>query len=167
VVGQAIAQSTTHRPRGGYDLGVGFGEVDAAAALDAAGRLAGLKTAGAGLDSHYTLGDAGPERVAHHNAGFIAAYASLTVVGLIVAVACALIAFRRRPPGGGPGRHRQMGLGMGEPPRPGELGLGGPGLGGPGLGGPGLGGPGLGGPGLGGPSRPAGPPDGSGPQAMW
>jgi type VII secretion-associated serine protease mycosin len=48
VIAQAIAQSTAYRPRGGYDLGVGFGEVDAAAALVEAGRLAGLKTAGVG-----------------------------------------------------------------------------------------------------------------------
>ena len=41
LVVRAITSSAQHRPRGGYDDKVGFGTVDAAAALTAAGRLAG------------------------------------------------------------------------------------------------------------------------------
>jgi hypothetical protein len=40
VVMQAITASTSHKPRGGYDEEVGFGTVDATAALGVAGRLA-------------------------------------------------------------------------------------------------------------------------------
>jgi subtilisin family serine protease len=40
VVVRAITSSTQHRPPGGYDNKVGFGTVDAAAALTAAGKLA-------------------------------------------------------------------------------------------------------------------------------
>lgn len=98
VIAQAIAESTVHRPRGGYDVGVGYGEVDAAAAVDAAGRLAGLKTTGAGLDPHYALGDPGPVRVAHRDARFIAAYATLILAGLVAAVLCGLAALRRHEP---------------------------------------------------------------------
>jgi subtilisin family serine protease len=47
----AITSSTTPstRPPGGYDQQIGFGEVNAAAALTAAGRLAGEKPAPAGM----------------------------------------------------------------------------------------------------------------------
>ncbi len=41
LVVRAITSSTQHRPPGGYDDKVGFGTVDAAAALGAAGQLAG------------------------------------------------------------------------------------------------------------------------------
>jgi subtilisin family serine protease len=41
LVAQAIIGSTTHRPSGGYNTYKGFGEVNAAAAVHAAGRLAG------------------------------------------------------------------------------------------------------------------------------
>jgi len=45
-VRSAITQSTAHRPRGGYDDHLGFGTVDAAAALRMAGRLAGQVPSG-------------------------------------------------------------------------------------------------------------------------
>ena len=45
---RAITSSAQHRPRGGYDDRVGFGTVDAAAALTAAGQLAGHQRAGTG-----------------------------------------------------------------------------------------------------------------------
>jgi subtilisin family serine protease len=41
LVVRAMTGSAQHRPRGGYDDRIGFGTVDAAAALTAAGRLAG------------------------------------------------------------------------------------------------------------------------------
>ena len=97
LVSQAIAESTAHRPSGGYDEGVGFGEVDAAAALIAAGRLAGRKSSGVGLDPHYALGDAGPIAVADRDGRWIAAYALTAVIGMVAALVCALAAIRRRP----------------------------------------------------------------------
>jgi type VII secretion-associated serine protease mycosin len=97
LVSQAIAESTAHRPSGGYDLGVGFGEIDAAAALDVAGRLADRKTSGVGLDPHYALGDAGPIVVADRDVRWIAAYALTAVIGMVVALVCTLAAVRRRP----------------------------------------------------------------------
>ena len=48
LVVQAITSSTQRRPRGGYDDRVGFGTVDAVAALTAAGQLAGHQRAGPG-----------------------------------------------------------------------------------------------------------------------
>ena len=45
---QAITSTTRNRPRGGYNDEVGFGTVDAAAALAAAARLAAQKLAGPG-----------------------------------------------------------------------------------------------------------------------
>jgi hypothetical protein len=48
LVEQAITASTRNRPHGGYNEEVGFGTVDAAAALTAAGRLAHGGDAGAG-----------------------------------------------------------------------------------------------------------------------
>jgi type VII secretion-associated serine protease mycosin len=110
VISQAIAESTAHHPPGGYDVGVGFGEVDAAAALDAASRLAGRKTNGAGLDPHYALGEAGPVPVAHRDVRWIAGYALSTVIGLVSALVCALAALRRRqPPRHGSVRYRPAG----------------------------------------------------------
>jgi type VII secretion-associated serine protease mycosin len=97
LVSQAIAESTAHRPPGGYDLGVGFGEVDAAAALDAAGRLADRKTSGVGLEPHYALGDAGPIVVVDRDLRWLAVYALTGVIGMVAALVCTLAAVRRRP----------------------------------------------------------------------
>ncbi|MDX6338023.1 MAG: hypothetical protein QOG05_5363 [Streptosporangiaceae bacterium] len=48
LVGQAITSSTRNRPSGGYDNKIGFGTVDAAAALAAAAKLAGQARGQAG-----------------------------------------------------------------------------------------------------------------------
>jgi subtilisin family serine protease len=48
LVGQAITLSTRNRPSGGYDNKIGFGTVDAATALAAAGKLAGQARGQAG-----------------------------------------------------------------------------------------------------------------------
>jgi subtilisin family serine protease len=48
LVARAITGSAQHRPHGGYDDRVGFGTVDAGAALTAAGQLAGHQRAGSG-----------------------------------------------------------------------------------------------------------------------
>lgn len=49
LVASALTSTTRGRPSGGYDSQVGFGIVDAAAALARAGELAGVRTAQAGL----------------------------------------------------------------------------------------------------------------------
>jgi subtilisin family serine protease len=49
LVASALTSTTRGRPSGGYDSQVGFGIVDAAAALARAGELAGARTAQAGL----------------------------------------------------------------------------------------------------------------------
>jgi len=56
----AIARSAWHRPPGGYDRQVGFGTVNAAAALTMAGRLAGHERAGRAVaaSSHFGGGPA-------------------------------------------------------------------------------------------------------------
>jgi len=51
LVVRAITGSTQHRPPGGYDDRVGFGTVDAAAALSAAGQLAAHQRTAAGTSS--------------------------------------------------------------------------------------------------------------------
>jgi subtilisin family serine protease len=48
LVREAITTTTSNRPAGGYDDEVGFGTVDAAAALDAAARLSAQRLAGPG-----------------------------------------------------------------------------------------------------------------------
>ena len=59
LVAQALITSTAHRPSGGYSTGTGFGEVDAAAALRAAGRLAAA-TPATGLAAATVLRHAWP-----------------------------------------------------------------------------------------------------------
>ena len=60
LVVQAITSSTQNRPSGGYDNKVGFGTVDAAAALTVAGKLAGQprSQAGAATTLHFGGGAA-------------------------------------------------------------------------------------------------------------
>ena len=73
LVVRAITSSTQNRPPGGYDDKVGFGTVDAAAALAAAGRLAGHLRPSAGLPVGTSLrrrergrpGGAGPAARGH------------------------------------------------------------------------------------------------------
>jgi type VII secretion-associated serine protease mycosin len=69
LVTQALVSSARHRPRGGYSPGTGFGEVDAAAALSAAGRLAGQPAAaGLSASAHFGAGPVpGPVQVVHRS----------------------------------------------------------------------------------------------------
>jgi type VII secretion-associated serine protease mycosin len=65
----AMVGSARHRPSGGYSPGTGFGEVDAAAALAAARRLAGEPTAaGLSASAHFGSGPVpGPIQVVHRS----------------------------------------------------------------------------------------------------
>lgn len=102
LVAQAIINATTHRPAGGYDSAVGFGEVDAAAALDQAGRLGGARMTGAGLagSAHFAPATGGPIRVVHHDTGVLVTYGTLGALGISGLVALLIVgAVRRREPG--------------------------------------------------------------------
>jgi subtilisin family serine protease len=97
LVAQALITSTAHRPSGGYSTGTGFGEVDAAAALRAAGRLAAAEPA-TGLAAARFYGSPGtpghassairPIQVVHRNTRLIAAYTAAAYGG----AACVIIA---------------------------------------------------------------------------
>ncbi len=117
-VRQALVSSARYRPAGGYRPGVGFGEVDAGAALKAAAGLAAQRP-GPGLApaAHFGSGPLpGPIQVVHRDrariagserlaaagaAGFLIALAALAVVLLRVA--------RNSGRGGGARRDRRYG----------------------------------------------------------
>jgi type VII secretion-associated serine protease mycosin len=94
LVTQALITSTDHRPSGGYSTDTGFGEVDAAAALRAAGRLAAA-TPATGLAAARFFGSPGrgnaglrPIQVVHRNARLIIGYSAAAYSGAV----CAIIA---------------------------------------------------------------------------
>ncbi|WP_026413864.1 S8 family serine peptidase [Actinomadura oligospora] len=96
LVAQALVESARSRPSGGYDLGIGFGRVNAAAALDASDRLAGARTSGLGVDPARAVGVRPPVRVVRHPTSLVvggAVAGLLALVGLILSV----ITLRRRP----------------------------------------------------------------------
>ena len=107
-VEQAMISSAARRPAGGYSTATGFGEVDAAAALRAAGRLAASRPAG-GLAAgrHFGRGTPGPIQVTHRDeariatlGGIGAAGAAGFLVALAVFAVLAARRLRRRPSGG-------------------------------------------------------------------
>jgi len=94
LVAQALITSTTRRPSGGYSTGTGFGEVDAAAALRAAGRLAAAEPA-TELAPARVLGSPGrgsaalrPIQVVHRNTRLMIGYSAAAYGGAV----CAIIA---------------------------------------------------------------------------
>ncbi|WP_067804213.1 S8 family serine peptidase [Actinomadura formosensis] len=87
LVAQAIVTGTRDRPARGYDRGVGFGRVDAAAALAASDALAGARMGGAGLpgDRRFAAGPVRPVQVVHRSGRRVFTYAlacALALVGL-------------------------------------------------------------------------------------
>jgi type VII secretion-associated serine protease mycosin len=82
LVTQALVSSARHRPPAGYNPGIGFGEVDAVAALSAAGRLAAQRP-GAGLSAsaHFGAGPPGPIQVVHRS------YRKIVTLGVVAGVA--------------------------------------------------------------------------------
>jgi type VII secretion-associated serine protease mycosin len=129
----AITTSAWHRPRGGYDQQVGFGTVDAAAALAGAGRLARSGGAQAHQDvtsaGHFGGGPAAVPAPPVPPRGSLALLAylllGLVCLGLVGAAALRLVSGRppprRAPPPAGtgdpPGRTDQPGPAW-APPRP-------------------------------------------------
>ncbi len=114
----AMTSSATHRPRGGYSPGTGFGEVDASAALTAAGRLAAAP-AQPGLAAGAQFAHPGPIQVVHRDVAAIIGYTAAAAVSVLVFLALtAVLAVRigrrrRRSRGGQPAGPEQPG-----PPRP-------------------------------------------------
>jgi type VII secretion-associated serine protease mycosin len=95
LVEQALVTTTTHRPSGGYNPSVGFGEVDAAAALAEAGRLAAAPAA-AGVSASARLGSAnlGAIQVTYRDKGRIRDYAiasAAAALGLLIALVLAVV----------------------------------------------------------------------------
>jgi subtilisin family serine protease len=81
-VEQAMIGSAAHPPAGGYSPATGFGEVDAAAALRAAGRLArGKPAAGLAAGGHFGGATPGPIQVTHRDEARIATLAGIGAAG--------------------------------------------------------------------------------------
>jgi subtilisin family serine protease len=145
LVRQAVTTTASNRPAGGYDDQVGFGTVDAAAALAAAGRLAASASVSDQRppkrsvlpDSHFGGGPAEvpPVPVGPRDPQPLVLDSILGVVCLAVIVAAVsrLVTMRRQPPGDrrppdrpdGPARDAAPGLPAGSagnhaaPPHPG------------------------------------------------
>jgi type VII secretion-associated serine protease mycosin len=103
LVVSALTSTTTDRPAGGYDSEVGFGIVDAAAALAKAGRLAGDPPTAASISSLTRFGG-GPAAVAPppvHPRGsgqlFLFVLLALTSLALTGAAGTRLAILRRTP----------------------------------------------------------------------
>jgi subtilisin family serine protease len=86
---RAITGSATSRPAGGYDDKVGFGTVDAAAALAAAGRLAALPAAAEGAPAALYFGGG---RAAVPPAPVAARGPAGLVLAALAALACLILA---------------------------------------------------------------------------
>ena len=111
LVANAIISTTQNRPRDGYDDQVGFGTVDAGAALTAAGALARPASAEHGITaSHYFGG--GPAAVpaapiSRRRPGMLIMLILLGAgcLALVLAATWRLVTVRREPPpGDGPGQ---------------------------------------------------------------
>ena len=101
LVASALTSTTTDRPPRGYDSQVGFGIVDAAAALAKAGELAGARTATAGLNATIRYrGVAAQAPVRPRGSGQLVLFALLALTSLaLTAVAGTRLAVLRRSPG--------------------------------------------------------------------
>jgi subtilisin family serine protease len=93
-VERALVSSTSHRPRGGYSPGTGFGEANAPAALAAAGRLAAA-SAQPGLAAGARFTHPGPIEVVHRDGVRIAGYTAAAVVLVLAFVALMVVAAER------------------------------------------------------------------------
>jgi len=88
LVASALTSTTTDRPAGGYDSQVGFGIVDASAALTKAGELAGSRPAATGLGATATYrGVTPPEPVAPRGSGQLVLFAVLALTSLALTAA--------------------------------------------------------------------------------
>jgi subtilisin family serine protease len=108
LVAQALITSTARRPSGGYSTGTGFGEVDAAAALQAAGRLSPATPATGLAAARFFESPGSPDRgsatlrpiqVVHRNTSRIIGYSAAAYGGAVCAIIATvlLIWMIRRP----------------------------------------------------------------------
>jgi type VII secretion-associated serine protease mycosin len=99
LVTQAIIDSARRKPPRGYNTRIGFGEVDAAAALAVAARLARRPDAGLAASEHFGGGPRVPIRVVYRDTGRIAALAAIALaaaLGFIAAVTALILLTRGR-----------------------------------------------------------------------
>jgi subtilisin family serine protease len=98
LVASAMTSTTTDRPAGGYDSQVGFGIVDAAAALAKAGQLAGARPAQPGVKATARYkGTLTPPPVSPRGSGQLVLFALLALTSLVLTAAAGtrLAVFRR------------------------------------------------------------------------
>ena len=104
LLARALSSTTQFRPAGGYDQEVGFGTVDAAAALAAAGQLSAQRAAGAGAAPAVNFGGGpaavAPEPVRPRGSGQLVLFAILAAGALVLVMAAvsrlAVLSRRRR-----------------------------------------------------------------------
>ena len=101
LVASAMTSTATHRPAGGYDSQVGFGIVDAAAALTRAGQLAGDRPAVISIKAAARYhGALPPEPVGPRGSGQLILFMLLALTSLVlIAAAATRLAVLRRSPG--------------------------------------------------------------------
>jgi type VII secretion-associated serine protease mycosin len=106
LVASAMTSTATHRPATGYDSQVGFGIVDAAAALTMAGQLARDRPAASSVRAAATYhGTLPPEPVGPRGPGQLILFILLALVSLaLIALAATWLAVLRRSPGRSLGR---------------------------------------------------------------
>jgi subtilisin family serine protease len=98
LVARALTSTTTDRPADGYDSQVGFGIVDAAAALTKAGRLAGVRPVATSIKGTVRYhGVLSPAPVRPRGSGQLVLFSllALTSLVLIAAAGTRLTALRR------------------------------------------------------------------------
>jgi type VII secretion-associated serine protease mycosin len=106
LVAQAISASARRRPAAGYDENVGFGEVNAAAALTEASRLRGYEETAGGRPGRFDDGPVHPVQVERHPPGLVILGGWVGVAalfGLAGALVTAALYIRRIRTGGGTG----------------------------------------------------------------
>jgi type VII secretion-associated serine protease mycosin len=90
LVASALTSTTTRQPSAGYDSQVGFGIVDAAAALARAGKLAGARPALAGVKATARYhGDPPQEPVRPRGSGQLVLFGLLALTSLVLTAAAA------------------------------------------------------------------------------
>jgi type VII secretion-associated serine protease mycosin len=98
LVAQAISRGATHRPSGGWDELVGFGEVDAVTALSEAAKLRGYQDVAAGRAGRFDDGPVNPVQVERHPPGLVilGGWVGIAALfGLAGALVCTALFVRR------------------------------------------------------------------------